>query len=118
MRENIEVIKTQQPSKSLTTSTLEQCFSEINQRKSTLKHFSFFKVDMPTPNFIWAAIIAIITISLFWFFPVLNELILEKTIHEQTVWVITIIMQNIIMLIFAPVILNKCRSEQKKLNYI
>jgi hypothetical protein len=105
-----------EPSDSLIESTLELCHLELKQKDQIVT--SLPRPKLTTPNYIWATIIAIVTFSIIWFFPVLKKLIQENIISDHTIWFFVIIIQNIIMLLFAPIIFKKTRQKQQSFNEI
>jgi hypothetical protein len=115
MKDRIRKIDFPEPSNSLISKTLELCHSELNRQRQNSLHLQLIPDTMPTPNFIWAAVVAIVTISIVWFFPVLKEFILGQHYSEQTIWVLTIVVQNVIMLLLAPIILRRVRLKEKSL---
>jgi len=116
IRDNEKRLTTIEPSSSLVKDTLELCHLELNQKDQVVTSFSQSKLE--APNFIWATIIAIVIFSIIWFFPVLKELIKENIISDHTIWIFVIIVQNIIMLLFAPLIFNKIKQKQQPFNKI
>lgn len=107
-------LTTIEPSDLLVQTTVEYCHSELSQKNQVVSIFVQSKI--PTPTFIWAAIIAILTVSIIWFFPILKDFLQKNIIYDQTVWIFVIIIQNIIMLLFSPLIINKLKPKQHVYN--
>jgi len=115
IRDKTKMLPNVEPSDLLVQKTLEYCHAELSQKNHKASIFSQSKI--PTPKFIWAAIIAIITISLIWFFPILKDFFVSDIISKQTVWIFSIIIQNSIMLLFAPLIIKKLKIKQQIYNH-
>ena len=116
IRTNPKILVNVEPSDPLVESTLECCHMELKQKEQIISSRSGPKLT--TPNYIWASIIAIVTFSIIWFFPILKELVQENIISDHTIWFFIIIIQNIIMLLFAPIIFKKIRQKQQSFNEI
>jgi hypothetical protein len=99
----------------LVRTTLDYCHAQWSQNNQITS--IFFQAKITTPKFIWAAVMAILTVSFIWFFPILKDLFVSDIISKQTVWIIGIILQNIIMLLFAPLIIKKLKIKQQMFNH-
>lgn len=118
LKENIEEIRfslkqsdpPELPS-SLDKKTQQLCNDEINRKKLLLQHKqrSFWA---PVPGYIWAAFILLTIMTSFLLFPELKNLNSDKPLSLWTIFMLTIILQNAVMLFLSPVIIRRHKAKQ------
>jgi hypothetical protein len=67
----------------------------------------------PIPKFIWAAIGVLLILSGIWVSPLAREISLEQPLSFPMIGVLILLLQNLLMLLFAPVVIQKFRSRKK-----
>jgi hypothetical protein len=88
--------------KELDLKTRFLCFSQVEKKKVRFK--------VPIPKLIWTGLGIISIITMIWFFQSMQNFNLEE-MNAQTWIVITIIFQNAMMLILAPVLIRKIKHH-------
>ncbi|MFQ6071062.1 MAG: zf-HC2 domain-containing protein [Candidatus Aminicenantales bacterium] len=98
--------------------TREACLTELRIRQeasapSSLKtHFSGLH------PLIWAALFVLIALTISILIPAIKDLILEKPLNFKTAAVLTLIFQNTVMLLIAPLIFRKFYSQKRDFRLI
>ncbi|UCE07038.1 MAG: hypothetical protein JSW07_03090 [bacterium] len=112
IREGINKIKAPEPSKDLLERTGALCHSEIIGKSE-----SFHPATIKTPKFVWVAFGALLILTIAWAVPVLKEVVKSQIITRQAILIITIIVQNLIMLLFSPVLLRRLKLKSYLTNF-
>lgn len=115
--EGIENIKAPKPSIELLNETSALCYSELIGQSETFISESFHRLTTKTPKFVWIALGALLILTISWAVPVLKDAAKSQILSRQAMLVITIIVQNIIMLLFSPVLLRSLKLKSKWFNY-
>lgn len=111
----INKMKAPEPSMKLLEKTSALCHRELMRQSRVFSFENSRQLTAKTPKLIWTALGASLVLIIVWAFPILKEFVNEQIITQRTIYVITIIIQNILMLFFAPVLL---RSMKLKLHYV
>ncbi len=99
----------------LAEKTRERCYAELKKqfeaRKSTLRASA-----SPIPIFVWAVLIALTLLTMFITIPVISEIKLDESLTFKSAAVLTLVIQNAVMLFFAPVLIRKYRSKKQDIS--
>jgi len=106
IHQGIKKIKAPDPSQDLLEKTGAFCHSEIIGQAE-----SFHRATIKTPKFVWVACGALLILTIAWAVPVLKEVVKSQIITRQAILIITIIVQNLIMLLFSPVLLRRLKLK-------
>ena len=68
---------------------------------------------LTTPRFIWAILISLVILSLFWIIPTLKDFQFEEPMNFKTSAALAFLIQNSLMLIFSPLLLRPHRWTQR-----
>ncbi|MFC1502282.1 hypothetical protein ACFL6A_02610 [bacterium] len=68
---------------------------------------------LTTPRFIWAILISLVILSLFWIIPTLKDFQFEEPMNFKTSAALAFLIQNSLMLIFSPLLLRPHRWAQR-----
>lgn len=98
-------------SANLDNQTQHLCQEEINRRKLLFQNEkrTFWA---PVPGYIWAAVVLLIILTSFLLFPELKNLSSDQPLSLRTIFMITIILQNAVMLFLSPVIIRRHKTKQ------
>ena len=109
IREGIENIKTPGPTMELLKMTGVLCHNELIEQAEAVISESSHRLTTKTPRLVWAALGAFVILTIVWAFPILKNLATDQTITQQTIVVIAIIIQNLIMLLFVPILFRSLK---------
>ena len=91
----------------LEESTKTLCLERLKkrERQKNLPHI---------PSLIWTALILLTALTAVVLFLVIKDFKMELPLSRKSVAVLILLMQNAVMLFFAPIILRKFRSQEKQ----
>ena len=120
IRAGLNIIKVPAPSESLFPTTQSLCHTRIEEMASTRDRVSGRADSSSLPKVVWAIIAALIGLTLYISLPVLKDLQPDQALTFQERIVLTIIIQNVAMLIFAPLLMRRHRHRwgSRKLQFI
>ncbi len=102
-----------EPSKKLEEETRLLCY----ERLAGMKKHSIVKRPsssiLTTPRFVWAILISLVILSLFWIIPTLKDFQFEEPMNFKTSAALAFLIQNSLMLIFSPLLLRLHRWTQR-----
>ena len=81
-------------------------------RTAALKHDTGTGIHAAIPKLIWGALFALILITGFIALPFFKELRSDGPLSYQSFFVFTLMVQNVVMLFFAPVIIRKHKTRE------
>jgi len=117
IHQGIPKINTPEPSAELLEKTIALCHDELIAQSE----FFGFEKSRPKPAkitpFVRAAFAALLIVSLAWAVLVIREVVKSQTITIQAVLVIIIMIQNLFMLIFSPVLLRTLKLNLYGVNF-
>ena len=67
----------------------------------------------PIPKYVWVALIPLIFLTLILIIPAFKEIRLDQTLTFTSVVAFTIIIQNAVMLLFAPILIRRYRGKKQ-----
>jgi len=88
----------------------------LDHRTRALCHEKIRTASSPIPRFIWAALIFLTLLTTVIALPVLQELRSDEALSYQVIFVISLCIQNAVMLFFAPVLIRRYREKKDNWN--
>jgi hypothetical protein len=76
------------------------------------------KIDQLTPSesipkYVWVALLPLIILTVILIVPIFKEIRLDQTLTFASVVALTIIIQNAVMLLFAPILIRRYRGKKQ-----
>ena len=102
----IDEIKHPDPSIVLLDRTIALCHDELIEQDEIYIVEKYHPEAIQIPKFVWYAFGMLLILTVAWAVPVLKEVLKSQTITRQGIMVVTVIIQNLMMLIFSPVLLR------------
>ncbi|NIO49185.1 MAG: hypothetical protein GTN73_07095 [Candidatus Aminicenantes bacterium] len=65
----------------------------------------------PIPKYVWVALLPLIILTVILIVPIFKEIRLDQTLTFKSVVALTIIIQNAVMLLFAPILIRRYRGK-------
>ena len=96
----------------LAQKTRLRCQAEMSQQPPAATKIAKLIPSEPIPKYVWAALLPLILLTVFVIVPVFKEIRLDQTLTFTSVVALTIIIQNAVMLLFAPILIR--RRHRKK----
>ncbi|MFC2157179.1 hypothetical protein ACFLT9_05020 [Acidobacteriota bacterium] len=90
------------------------CHSWLD-RAAVLKPDTGVGIHTAIPKLIWGALIGLILITGFIALPFFKELRSDGPLSYQSIFSFTLMVQNVVMLFFAPVIIRKYKSHEGRI---
>lgn len=115
IRMYLKKIKTIAPSAELMRRTLALCHSELTTRHGLDKKTIHQIRSAPIPLLIWVAFVSLTALTVTLALPLLRGLQLTQTLSLPIVVVLAIMIQNAVMLCFAPLLLRRYGSMNQGL---
>ena len=110
---SIEAVPLPSLSNKLESETREMCHAEIRAQQemalAQIRQTRFTTI----PKYIWAALFTLIILTLILFVPSIKDFKLGESLSFEIAVILMIIIQNGIMLFFAPILFRKFRSSNK-----
>ena len=85
---------------------------ELDHRTRALCHDRIRTKSSPIPRFIWAALFFLTLLTTVIALPILQELRSDEALSYQVIFMISLCIQNVVMLFFAPVLIRKYREKK------
>jgi len=96
--------------------TKHLCADEINRKKRLFRREQKpFRV--PVPRFIWVVFIILIILTSLLLFPELKNVNSDQPLSLWTILMLTVILQNAVMLFLSPVIIRRYKTKQGFSNF-
>lgn len=96
----------------LVEKTRQVCYSEWKKQSEAAK--SALRVSpSPIPIYVWAVLIVLTVLTMFITIPVISEIKLDEPLTFKSAAVLALIIQNAVMLFFAPILIRKYRSKKQ-----
>ena len=99
----------------LAEKTRERCYAELKKQFEARKS-ALLAPPGPIPIYVWAVLIALTALTMFITIPVISEIKLDESLTFKSAAVLTLIIQNAVMLFFAPILIRKYRSKKPDIN--
>ncbi len=97
----------------LAQKTRVRCHAEMSRRPAAYSKIARLIRSDPIPKYVWAAILPIILLTVFVTVPAFKEIRLDQTLTFTSVVALTIIIQNAVMLLFAPILIRRRRWKKQ-----
>jgi len=115
--QGINEVKAPEPSTELLEKTIALCHNELIEQGEIYVFEKYHPPKIRLPKFVWVAFGALLILTIAWAVPVLREVAKSQVITRQAVMVLTMIVQNLIMLLFSPVLLRRLKSKFYGINF-
>lgn len=92
--------------------TMRSCQAEINSRQAQEVHSVRQKSYVSIPRPLWVAIFALFVLTVILFVPGVKDLSLDEPLTFPQIMILTLILQNAVMLILVPIIIRKYGRNQ------
>ncbi len=92
----------------LAQNTRRRCQAEISRRPAAAKKIARLIPSDSVPKYVWAALLPLILLTVLVIAPTLKEIRLDQTLTFASAAALTIIIQNAVMLLFAPILIRRC----------
>lgn len=119
---NIRISLTKMPAPSLPDElgrrTRILCHAELKARLASEKQRVSQTRPAPVPWVIWAALISLIGLTVFLMVSLFKDIGLNQPLSFESVFVLCLILQNAVMLFFAPVIIRKYCSPKPRVRFV
>ncbi len=102
----------------LAQKTRLRCQAEMNQRPAAASKIARLIPSDPIPKYVWAALLPLILLTVFVLAPTLKEIRLDQTLTFTSATALTIIIQNAVMLLFAPILIRRRRWKNQDIRGI
>jgi anti-sigma factor RsiW len=102
----------------LARKTRQRCLEEMRLRPASPERAFAQTRSSPIPKYVWAALIPLIILTVLLIVPVMMEIRLDQTLTFKSAAVLSLIIQNAVMLIFAPILIRKYRSKRENISGI
>jgi len=112
----IQKTKAPVPSEELIDRTRLMCHAAMKTPHSTEIGFISRIKAASIPAYIWLALVFLVVLTVILMLPLLKELAAEDILSLQAVVTLSLMIQNAVMLFFAPLILRKFRGKSHRLN--
>ncbi len=102
----------------LAQKTRRRCQAEISQQHAAASKIAKLISSDPIPKYVWAALLPLIILTVFALAPTLKEIRLDQTLTFASAAALTIIIQNAVMLLFAPILIRRRRWKKQDMRGI
>ena len=110
-------IKHPDPSKLLLEKTIALCHDELIGQDKIYVVEKYHPEMIKIPKFVWIAFGALLILTIAWAVPVIKEAVKYQVFTRQAIIVIIMIIQNLMMLIFSPVLLRRLSLKSFDINF-
>ena len=116
IRQGLEVMPMPQPSDDLVRQTRFKCYAKLNTMH-VAKAMDFSHVLLISKT-TWAILFILIALTIIWSLYLLKDFNMSQPLSSQTIAVLTLMIQNNLMLCFTPLLIRKYRQRGLKLKMI
>lgn len=97
----------------LAQETRIRCQAEMSREPAAATKIARLTPSESIPKSVWAALLPLILLTVFLIIPVFKEIRLDQTLTSASVVALTIIIQNAVMLLFAPILIRRYRRKNE-----
>ncbi len=97
----------------LAQKTRLRCQAELSRQPAAASKIARLIPSDSIPKYVWAALLPLILLTVFVLAPTLKEIRLDQTLTFASVAALTIIIQNAVMLLFAPILIRRRRWKNQ-----
>lgn len=101
------------PEPDLVQRTRERCYAEMSPQQAKDTRITPPLALHPVPKSIWAALISLILLTVLFITPAFKETIEEQTLSFSSLVILTLIIQNAVMLVLTPILLRRYRWKKQ-----
>lgn len=117
IRTGIKALPTPELSPELAENTRLRCYAEMKkQREAAQEKRSLRALSRPIPVYVWATLFVLTLLTMVIILPAIREIRFDQTLSFKAAAVLTLIIQNAVMLFFAPILIRKYRSKSEYYN--
>ncbi len=102
----------------LAQKTRLRCQAEISQLPAAATKIAKLIPSDPIPKYVWAVLLPLILLTVFVLASALKEIRLDQTLTFASAAALTIIIQNAVMLLFAPILIRRRRWKKQDIRGI
>jgi hypothetical protein len=103
------------PTPDLVQKTRKSCYAEMSEQSAKNTGITPQLPIHPLPKLMWAALFSLILLTVLFFAPAFKEILEQQSLSFSSAVVLTLIIQNAVMLVLTPVLLRKYRWKQHNL---
>jgi len=97
----------------LAQKTRLRCHAEMNREPAAARKIDQVTPSETIPKYVWVALLPLIFLTMILIVPVFKEIRLDQTLTFASVVALTIIIQNAVMLLFAPILIRRYRWKKQ-----
>lgn len=105
------------PSDELVRKIHSACIDKMSNLNAVEKRTSGQNHLKSIPAYMWAALICLIILTVIWIIPLLRDFKLNETLSHQTIIVLSLMIQNAVMLLFSPILIRRYRTKNRTLGF-
>lgn len=117
IHQEIHQIKTPEPSLELLEKASALCHDELIEQSERYVFEKYRSDAIRIPKFVGIAFASLFVLTIVWAVPVIREVMNSQIITRQAIIMILIIVQNLMMLIFSPVLLRILKLKSYNINF-
>ena len=118
IRVSVKKMSNLTPPHKLERRTRDLCQAELSSRLASEEQRVSQIRPSPVPWIIWVALISLIVFTVFLSVSLFKDIGLNQPLSFESVFVLCLILQNAVMLFFAPVIIRKYRSPRQRVRLV
>jgi len=117
IRTGVKVMPTPELSPDLAENTRLRCYAEMKkQQEAAREKRSSQTLSRPIPIYVWATLFVLTLLTMVIILPVIKEIRFDQAMSFKAAAVLTLIIQNAVMLFFVPILIRKYRSKREYFN--
>jgi hypothetical protein len=97
----------------LAQKTRVRCHAEISQKPAAASKIARLIPSYPIPKYVWAVLLFLIILTVLIIVPELTEIRWDQSLTFTSVVALSIIIQNALMLLFAPILIRRRRWNKQ-----
>jgi len=117
LRLGLKKLKTPSTSEKLVEGTKMLCYDELKNQNGLISFAAKKSRENETPLMVWFALLVLLGLTLIWAFPVLKDYVEEQLVTKHTIYLVMIVVQNILTLIYAPVLFRIFKVKKLSIHY-
>jgi uncharacterized membrane protein len=117
LRLGLKKLQTPSPSGKLVEQTKTLCYEKLLRQDESLTIADQKSKANETPLTVWIAFTVLLGLFLFWALPVLKDYVEDQVVTKNTIYLLMIVIQNVIALIYAPVLFRIFKLKKLSINY-
>ena len=118
IRNGLQQLEKPSLSEKLVKQTIKLCYEKLVGQKKKSAVVNQEQLETETPIFLWLALMGLLVRTLIWALPVLNDYFKGNIVTKQTIYVAVLIFQNLLVLIYTPILMRIYRFKKQESYYI